>query len=341
MSFLYLRVSQRHVFNVFDIRLTAREPTKYNFDVWSRRDAHVYFSDRIYTISNVTFFINDPRQFIDHYYHFAAEYLLGAWRMYAGHLAPGADPSASKTGVAVGPRGETTLPDPSRVIFSHCNAAEWRDKIGYNQYFLHAAFPSVGLETEEDWKGRIAMTKGTPGAEDAVDGEGVGAGGTAKAWRFDRVLINDRSASFRGMTTGAITHRTAGAAFLSTRGIVSPFWWESIRRRVLGFSQVPKVVMDYSFEQVSAETRKALGVTDVADESLKPPIVISYLSRQGWRRRLIDEDHKLLESSVRDLCKSKGWQFILFHPENYTLGEQLAIAARSTVSVLQIETSSW
>lgn len=177
------------------------------------------------------------------------------------------------------------------------------------------------------------MTKGTPGAEDAVDGAGIGAGGTAKAWRFDRVLVNDRSASFRGPTTGYFTHRTAGAAFFSTRDIASPFWWETVRRRVLAFSQVPKLIMDYSFEKLSPETRKDLGVTDVADASLKPPIVVSYLSRQGWRRRLREEDHKLLESSVRDLCKSKGWEFILFHPENYTLGDQLAIAARSTVSV--------
>lgn len=279
-------------------------------DTWTRRRANVHFGNRIYTVEKTTILVNDPPQFIDHYYHFAAELWLGMWRMMGGHLDP-----------KIGPRGETSIEDPVRVIFAHCKRGEWRDRIGYNQYFLHATFPSIGIETEEDWQGRALMTQGAPGYEDEDGGSG-----TAKAWRFDRVLLVDRSAAFRGPTTGFYTHRTAGSAFISNREIASPYWWETIRRRVLRFAGVPNATLDYSISDPTLQKQLKINPTP-------PPVVISYLSRQGWRRRLIEEDHQLLLSSVKDLCESKGWEFILFHPEKYSLDEQLRIAARSTVRI--------
>lgn len=50
---------------------------------------------------------------IDHYYHFSAELLLGAWRAYA---------SLDKN---ITPKGETTLPPPRRAWFLHQNADQW------------------------------------------------------------------------------------------------------------------------------------------------------------------------------------------------------------------------
>jgi len=288
--------------------LEAREPTDADMDFWTRRRANVYFGKRIYTVDRMTLLFNDPPQFIDHYYHFAAELWLGMWRMIGGHLDP-----------KISPRGDTSIEDPARVIFAHCKRGEWKDKIGYNQYFLHATFPSIGIETEEDWKGRALMTQGTPGYEDE-DGEG----GSAKAWRFDRVLLVDRSAAFRGLATGYYTHRTAGSAFVSNKETASPYWWEAVRRRVLGFAGVPNAMLDYAINDPKVQRKLNI-------KSKSPPVVVSYLSRQGWRRRLIEEDHKLLLSSVKDVCKRKGWEFLLFHPENYTLDQQLQIAARSTV----------
>jgi hypothetical protein len=285
-------------------------------DLWTRRRANVHFGKRIYPVDKMTLLFNDPPQFIDHYYHFAAELWHGMWRMIGGHLDP-----------KISARGETSVEDPARAIFAHCKRSEWRDKIGYNQYFLHATFPSIGIETEEDWKGRALMTQGTPGYEDE-DGEG----GSAKAWRFDRVLLVDRSAAFRGSTTGFYTHRTAGSAFISNKKIVSPYWWETVRRRVLKFAGVPNATLDYAISDPNLQKKLKVDPTP-------PPIVISYLSRQGWRRRLIQEDHQLLLSSVKDLCASKGWEFILFQPENYTLDEQLRIAARSTVIYLLLNFS--
>ncbi|KAF8316420.1 hypothetical protein DL93DRAFT_2056393 [Clavulina sp. PMI_390] len=289
--------------------IQAREPTTADMDFWTRREANVYFGNRIYPVSSLTLLYNDPPQFIDHYYHFAAELFLGTWRFLSGHL----DKTIPRS-------GETALADPARAIFAHCGGATWRDKIGYNQYFLHATWPSIGLETAEDWAGRIRMTQGSSGSA-----EENGADGTARAWRFDRVLLVDRSAAFRGPTTGYYTHRTAGSAFLSTLGKASPYWWETVRRRVLSFSGVSNRTLDYATGLDPAAPIK------LSSDSEKQPIVISYVSRQGWRRRLIEEDHELLEKSVKELCERKGWEYLLFHPEKYTLDEQLKIAARSTV----------
>ena len=262
------------------------------------------FGTRVYTISNFTLLFNDPKQFIDHYYHFAAELFLGAWRMYAGWLDPN-----------ITPRGYTVLPDPSRVIFAHCTTNEWRDYIDYNQYFLHASFPGLGLETQGDWLGRIRMSEGDYGEEDDM--------GSAKVWRFDRVLLVDRSASFRGEICGSHTQRTAAEAYNSNKHIASRYWWETIRRRVLAFARVPQSIMDYSIPLELQEEYKV--------QPGPPPVVITYLSRQGWRRRLTEESHQALLAAVQDLCDSKGWEFYLFYPERYSRDDQLAIAARSTV----------
>ena len=78
-------------------------------DLWTRQQAITFFGKRIYPIEKMTILVNDPPQFIDHYYHFAAELWLGMWRMIGGHLDP-----------KIGPRGETSVEDPVRIIFAHC-----------------------------------------------------------------------------------------------------------------------------------------------------------------------------------------------------------------------------
>jgi hypothetical protein len=50
---------------------------------------------------------------IDHYYHFSAELLLGAWRAYAM-----LDPDIT-------PTGKTSLPPPRRAWFLHQNLTDW------------------------------------------------------------------------------------------------------------------------------------------------------------------------------------------------------------------------
>ena len=38
-----------------------------------------------------------------------------------------------------------------RLMLLHASSEEWRDKPGFNAYFLRAIFPSLALEDAEDW----------------------------------------------------------------------------------------------------------------------------------------------------------------------------------------------
>lgn len=307
-------------------RQIAREPTDLHIDYISHVAARSRYGSRIHTISATSILYNDPRQFIDHFYHFAAELFLGTWRMLSGFLYPSID--------AYGRINSTTLTDPARVIFANCGSDEWRDYSEFNQYILHAAFPSVGIETKADWAGRISMTKGEHGPDRSVNGPKTELVGSAKAWRFDRVLLVDRSAAFRGPICGGQNYRTAAEAFHSNNELASPYWWEPIRRRLLRFARVSTKVIDYSVP-VSSEPEFKLAS---GQKKKSMPVVITYVNRQrwtnkhGWTRKLNENDHVGLVAAIEALCKEKRWEFIQFFPETLTKDEQLAVAARTTVS---------
>jgi hypothetical protein len=246
---------------------------------------------------------------INHYYHFAAELLFGAWRMYAS-----LDKEIDKY-------GNTVLPDPTRMIFVHCGHQEWRDRPSMNQYFTYAAFPSIsehwpvydhnagtltlyilGIETSLEWRDRSELTSSRE---------------KQRVWRFPSVLLTDRSASFHGRFCGLQTQRTASEAFEATRNTSSNYWWEPIRRRVLAHAGVEQAVLDRA----------------MSEERWKKDIVITYISRQGGpRRRLRDRDHKALVSALLELGSRKGWVVNIVMAESLSREEQLQIAARTTVS---------
>lgn len=132
---------------------------------------------------------NDPSQFLDHYYHFIAELLLGTWAfLYGAFNSPRISPSLKFRTPSRTPR----LPDIDRAIFMHTSSLAWRDRPGFNGYFVHAALPSLTIEASEDWDDRVNATK---------EGD--------KAWHFPMVLLADRSAAFRGSICGLRTQRTA------------------------------------------------------------------------------------------------------------------------------------
>lgn len=70
---------------------------------------------------------------INHYYHFAAELLMGTFRMLASFDSH------------INARGEsTTIPTPARAVFPHVEPKVWRDGPRFNQFFLHSVWPSIG-----------------------------------------------------------------------------------------------------------------------------------------------------------------------------------------------------
>ncbi|OSD01278.1 hypothetical protein PYCCODRAFT_1426009 [Trametes coccinea BRFM310] len=286
-------------------------------------DADKLEKNRIWTVPGNTFIINEPSQFLDHYYHFCAEWLFGAWAFWQG---------AWKAAVSPDSAAKTDAPPVHRAIFANAGAHGWRDRPGFNSYVFRSAFPALTVEVLEDWDDRIIATS-SPTAP-------------ARAWHFDIVLFTDRSASFRGPICGSQTQRIAAEATEHMRkaGNLTKLWWEPVRRAVLRFAGVDERTLDIGVRAdaaVAANTRMQPGAATGADGSLKnnlavsglydSDIVITYISRQASRRHLLDPDHAALVEALEEMCKRHGWELNVVEAEKLSKEQQLAIAARTTV----------
>lgn len=290
-------------------------------------------------VADTTFLVNDPPQFLDHYYHFAAELLFGIWRTYSS-----LDPSINAAGA-------TQLPAPARLVFPFVNAGRWNDYAKMNSFLMRAIFPSISFEYRNDWNDRVD---------------------TERPFKFDRVVIADRAAAFRGPEF-AKTWRTASEA--ATLG-GSRYWWAPVRRNLLEFvgsgtkGKEEINLVDYGvgvedYEEygglevsvldehepvledskdepqfvddkgVAAAAKKAPPAKKAANknaaaakrgsdkesklgkrgagESPKPYTpstpVITYVSRQDWGRRMLrKKDHDVLVKELKNLEKKYGWE---------------------------------
>ncbi len=242
---------------------------------------------------------------LNHYYHFCAELLFGAWAFWHGTFRD----------------ASTHIPPLTRAIFPHATAEEWRDGPGMNFFFLRSAWPSLTVETKPDWSDRASVTALRPGEL------------RGRAWWFDTVLLADRSAAFRGPECGERTQRTAAEAVKgvvpreSHTGFLERGWWEPVRRNVLRFSGVSGHFLDIgkrAYNRVSRGSPRIGGVEE---------IVVTYISRQAVKRHLIAEDHEGLVEALTELCDRRGWELNIVAMERLSKEEQLAIAARTTVSI--------
>ncbi|KZT66543.1 hypothetical protein DAEQUDRAFT_730102 [Daedalea quercina L-15889] len=177
----------------------GRIPTDKDMRVVSTEEAKRLFGTDAARLDGVTWYANDPKQFITHYYHWSAELFFGFWRTYSS-----LDPS-------IPPSGETTLPAPRRMIFPHLDANNWRDYAAMNQWVLRASFPSISMEFMNDFKERADM---------------------GRVFVFDRIVFADRAAAMYGENF-LRTQRTAANAFMLP-GSVN--WWSTIRNNVVGFA---------------------------------------------------------------------------------------------------------
>jgi hypothetical protein len=190
-----------------------------------------------------------------------------------------------------------------------------------NFFFLRSAWPSLTVETRSDWLDRVATTTLRAGKR------------KGRVWWFDTVLLSDRSAAFRGLECGERTQRTAAEAVngvvkrAGRTGFLERGWWEPVRRNVLRFAGENERTLDVgtrAFMQAEHGTPPNGGVEEV---------VVTYISRQGVRRHLIPEDHEGLVHALVELCHRRGWELNVVAMERLSRDEQLALAARTTVSV--------
>lgn len=92
--------------------------------------------------------LQDPPQFIDHFYHFAAELIYGIWRTYSS-LSPssitphGQVESSSYIGARnLGHGGhKSKMSLPRRLIFTKTGSSKWRDYSGMNSLLVRPSFP--------------------------------------------------------------------------------------------------------------------------------------------------------------------------------------------------------
>ncbi|KAI0785552.1 hypothetical protein C8Q75DRAFT_856968 [Abortiporus biennis] len=290
--------------------IAARMPTAENLDFITPEAAKARWgpmkpegTNRVWSVEGNTFLFNDPNQFLDHYYHFCAELLFGAWAFWSG--AHNAMVEASNPFIS-------SAPPVHRAIFAHTGAEGWRDRPGFNSYFLRAAFPSLTVEIQRDWEDRIASTSST--------------GKHARAWHFDKLLLADRSASFRGEVCGSTNQRTAGEAYhhMFKAGNLTKYWWEPIRRSVLRFGGVDDYVLDKGIREAAS---------DVATLSKRQDVVITYVSRQGVRRHLIEEDHDDLVFALGELCALNDWELNVVQAERLTKEQQVSLVAKTTILI--------
>lgn len=177
----------------------ARLPTDEHIRVISAEKARQLFGTGATIIDGATLLVNDPYQFITHYYHWSAELFFGFWRTYST-----LDPKISAD-------GNTTLPSARRIMFNHLDAQHWRDYAHMNEWVVRSSFPSVTMEFIDDWRDRAEL---------------------GKPFVFDRVVIADRSAAMMSYNFHRY-QRTASAPF-ALPGSVN--WWMPIRNNVVKFA---------------------------------------------------------------------------------------------------------
>ena len=195
-----------------------------------------------------------------------------------------------------------------------------------NFFFIRSAWPSLAVETQIDWSDRVSATSLRAGERNG------------RAWWFDTVLLSDRSAAFRGSECGERTQRTAAEAVKGIverdgrSGFLERGWWEPMRRGVLRFAGLSQRTLDIG---ARAFTRVERGSGSLRDGGVEE-VVVTYITRQGVRRHLIEEDHEGLVRALVELCDRRGWELNIVPMERLSKEEQLALAARTTVKHLQV-----
>ncbi|TDL23890.1 hypothetical protein BD410DRAFT_786558 [Rickenella mellea] len=257
-----------------------RLPTDREIRVITPMQASSLFGDSAVRLSGPSWLVNDPNQYIPHYYHWAAELFLGLWRAYAS-LA-----------LDFTPDGRTSLPPPSRLIFTRISPNEWRDPALLNPWMTRAAFPSLSMEFEDDWTDRSQ---------------------THRPYMFERLLVADRSAAEHGESFKK-TWRTASQAFELS---ASKYFWEPVRRNVLDFSGL-------AAEWVNGPNPGAL--------HRRQQFVVTYISRQGWgRRELLQEHHERLVHELMKLKNQFGIEVNVAEMDKLTRAQQFQLAGRTTI----------
>ncbi|KZV84367.1 hypothetical protein EXIGLDRAFT_753895 [Exidia glandulosa HHB12029] len=153
-----------------------------------------------------------------------------------------------------------------------------------------------------EWVIRAAFpSTGLEFAEDWIDRAGM-----SRPFVFERVVLGDRAAAIEGKQYQA-TQRTASEPFALK---ASPHWWAPVRANVAEFA----------------------GIFPRDDAAAYKKGVITYISRQGWGRRMLKAaDHDVLVAELLKLKEKYGYEVNIVSMDKLSREEQMRLAARTTI----------
>ncbi|KZT55619.1 hypothetical protein CALCODRAFT_421035, partial [Calocera cornea HHB12733] len=196
------------------------------------------------------------------------------------------------------PSGRTSLAPPARIVYPHVPSFSWRDRAHFLPFLLHAAFPTPpALLFAEDWADLAALAPGY-------------------TWVFDRAVLFDRWAAENGPHAGRERKCSAEAFSLGWAG----HFWEPVRRSVLRFAR--RGALDSGTPSPRPRPSPGPGPG-------RP--VVTYISRQGTKRRLVEEDHDALVAALEAGQESLGYDLRVVRMEDLAKAEQVALAAQTTI----------
>ncbi|KAJ7590491.1 hypothetical protein C8J56DRAFT_932994 [Mycena floridula] len=113
------------------------EPTNQELQFLNPAEATI-LGDHVIRIKGLSVIVYDSDQFMDHFYHWWGEILLGFWRVYS-KLSMQADGSI------------IALPFPERFLMPFVSHGKWRDRAGVSGPLMRAAFPQALIEESDYW----------------------------------------------------------------------------------------------------------------------------------------------------------------------------------------------
>lgn len=235
-------------------------------------------------------------------------------------------------------------------------STDWyrRDKPRFNAVLSFGLFPSTSMLYPDDFD----------------DLKRVTSEGQQKAFVMERAILADRSAAFRGPYTGPTSRTVASALYVGTtsRWWWEPIRRQMLRYASVGESVINRNLEGYGATDPALTARPGVpaaavaapagaiagpgpglgpgaaaavgvgavgpGVADLephgAPAEYKP--IVTYISRQSSRRRLTAESHLELVKAMEERAKKLDFEFLVIEAEKLSKEEQIAIAAKTTVS---------
>ncbi|KAK0184855.1 hypothetical protein F5146DRAFT_1114210 [Armillaria mellea] len=276
--------------------IALREPTSQHIDFITPAEAQRRWvgetTKRVWTVEGNTLLVNEPSQFLAHFYHFVAELFFGVQAFWHGAFSI---PS-------------TAL---DRVIFTHSDGNGWRDHPGFNAYIIRAAFPSPatsGSSVDRAWHFPLVLLSDRSAAHRGALCGSQTQRIASEAWDYMR-----EQSQLMGIKVGA-WWEPIRASVLKFSGL------DVVRRDGDPLQMPDKVVITYISRQGTPRRR----LTDEAHSSLVMALeeLVERKKDEGWELNVIQAENMSKDAQVHVAARTtillgvhgNGLTHLLFMP---------------------------